>query len=318
LKFQLNLATPTNLVVRPETELARSCANNCKRQCGISLKWYDSSCKVRRGKANLLKSKVRTSKVCKDAKDKNDKAAYDRARCPSWDVLKNHGKCKGWDYSGKMPSWCYQGKVSCPCGDKSGQKIDEQQAMERIVGQIATMGVENKIAYAMKRGLRNWAMNIFAKMTFATVKMYKCWMATCSAEHKDTKTPKTSCNEALRGYKASGYRGCQGRTVSGRTCQAWASQSPHKHGMTKQRYPKAGLTNNYCRNPDGERSIWCYTTDPKKRWEWCKPKGAGDEEAGDIDLEDLMLQDVKTTAHDISLQDLETMTDEKFGGGSYC
>ena len=28
---------------------------------------------------------------------------------------------------------------------------------------------------------------------------------------------------------------------------------------------------NYCRNPDGEASIWCYTTDPAKRWEYCDP-----------------------------------------------
>jgi hypothetical protein len=28
---------------------------------------------------------------------------------------------------------------------------------------------------------------------------------------------------------------------------------------------------NYCRNPDGEKSMWCYTTDKKKRWEYCEP-----------------------------------------------
>ena len=28
---------------------------------------------------------------------------------------------------------------------------------------------------------------------------------------------------------------------------------------------------NYCRNPDGERTIWCYTTDSNSRWETCKP-----------------------------------------------
>ena len=29
--------------------------------------------------------------------------------------------------------------------------------------------------------------------------------------------------------------------------------------------------NNYCRNPDGEPTIWCYTTDSRKRWEFCDP-----------------------------------------------
>jgi hypothetical protein len=28
---------------------------------------------------------------------------------------------------------------------------------------------------------------------------------------------------------------------------------------------------NMCRNPDGADTIWCYTTDPKKRWEYCDP-----------------------------------------------
>jgi hypothetical protein len=30
---------------------------------------------------------------------------------------------------------------------------------------------------------------------------------------------------------------------------------------------------NYCRNPDGEKTIWCYTTDENKRWDYCD--GAG-------------------------------------------
>ena len=35
------------------------------------------------------------------------------------------------------------------------------------------------------------------------------------------------------------------------------------------RYPNSDLTSNYCRNPDGELGPWCYTTDSKKRWEYC-------------------------------------------------
>ena len=26
---------------------------------------------------------------------------------------------------------------------------------------------------------------------------------------------------------------------------------------------------NYCRNPDGEPKVWCYTTNPGDRWERC-------------------------------------------------
>lgn len=43
----------------------------------------------------------------------------------------------------------------------------------------------------------------------------------------------------------------------------------------------SGLTMNYCRNPDGDISPWCYTTDPSVRWEFCNLKKCLDtEESG--------------------------------------
>jgi hypothetical protein len=68
-----------------------------------------------------------------------------------------------------------------------------------------------------------------------------------------------------------GYRGHQSQTRSGLECQAWAVQEPHAHAASPADYPDAGLVGNYCRNPDGESSIWCYTTDPDTRWEFCDP-----------------------------------------------
>ena len=64
------------------------------------------------------------------------------------------------------------------------------------------------------------------------------------------------------------YRGRVNVTKSGKTCQSWASQSPHNHNKN---YPDAGLgDHNYCRNPDIEtQGPWCYTTDPSVQWEYC-------------------------------------------------
>uniref|UniRef100_A0A8C9IGB1 Kringle domain-containing protein n=1 Tax=Piliocolobus tephrosceles TaxID=591936 RepID=A0A8C9IGB1_9PRIM len=65
------------------------------------------------------------------------------------------------------------------------------------------------------------------------------------------------------------YRGTHSTTVTGRTCQAWSSMTPHQHSRTPKNYPNAGLTRNYCRNPDAEICPWCYTMDPSVRWEYC-------------------------------------------------
>ena len=58
------------------------------------------------------------------------------------------------------------------------------------------------------------------------------------------------------------YKGEMNKTKSGKDCQDWAEQSPHKH-----KYKDVG-EHNFCRNPDHD-AVWCYTTDKKKRWEKC-------------------------------------------------
>ncbi|KAI8509450.1 hypothetical protein Bbelb_132980 [Branchiostoma belcheri] len=65
------------------------------------------------------------------------------------------------------------------------------------------------------------------------------------------------------------YRGTVSVTNTGKTCQRWDSQTPHEHIKTPTVYPLAGLERNYCRNPDGELGVWCYTTDPNSKWELC-------------------------------------------------
>ncbi|KAI8506476.1 hypothetical protein Bbelb_159030 [Branchiostoma belcheri] len=66
------------------------------------------------------------------------------------------------------------------------------------------------------------------------------------------------------------YRGTVNTTLTGKTCQMWASQKPH-HSLynTPYRLPQAGLKKNFCRTPDADRCPWCYTMDPKTRWEYC-------------------------------------------------
>jgi hypothetical protein len=78
-------------------------------------------------------------------------------------------------------------------------------------------------------------------------------------------------SESLTG-KGQDYRGKQNKTISGKTCQKWTSTDPHGHHYATKSYLDGIGDHNYCRNPGGgEDTIWCYTTDPAKRWEKCKP-----------------------------------------------
>lgn len=81
----------------------------------------------------------------------------------------------------------------------------------------------------------------------------------------------TCCNDNDRlGEGCADYRGSIAITKSGRECQDWDSNYPHKHyGLTPANKPNAGLVQNYCRNPSKHSKAWCYTTDHKKRWEEC-------------------------------------------------
>ena len=84
--------------------------------------------------------------------------------------------------------------------------------------------------------------------------------------------------EHVTKHNGAYYTGNLNKTRSGRTCQKWTSQSPHSHSRTAGNYPNRGIGNhNYCRNPDGENSIWCYTTIYNNpRWERCNTNSAKD------------------------------------------
>ncbi|XP_019624292.1 PREDICTED: matrilin-2-like [Branchiostoma belcheri] len=79
------------------------------------------------------------------------------------------------------------------------------------------------------------------------------------------------CKAQAECYTKNGtyYSGKMSTTISGRTCQGWDTQLPHKHSISR-------LTHNYCRNPGGTRDRpWCYTIDPSVRWEYCSVPQCG-------------------------------------------
>lgn len=60
------------------------------------------------------------------------------------------------------------------------------------------------------------------------------------------------------------YFGSMTVTIKGDPCQRWDSQTPHTH-----RFGGLADQDNYCRNPDGEKVPWCYTTNPKNKYDYC-------------------------------------------------
>ncbi|XP_078695922.1 uncharacterized protein LOC144924510 isoform X2 [Branchiostoma floridae x Branchiostoma belcheri] len=79
----------------------------------------------------------------------------------------------------------------------------------------------------------------------------------------------TPSEENCQLENGASYRGNVAVTKTGRTCQRWDSQTPHQHDRTPANFPSSGLEQNYCRNPDGEPGVWCYTTDSGMTWELC-------------------------------------------------
>lgn len=66
------------------------------------------------------------------------------------------------------------------------------------------------------------------------------------------------------------YQGPINKTKGGIPCQRWDTQEPHTHNRPPFVFPEIWNSENYCRNAGGEEPWpWCYTSDPKVRWQHC-------------------------------------------------
>ncbi|XP_029527857.1 hepatocyte growth factor-like protein [Oncorhynchus nerka] len=80
------------------------------------------------------------------------------------------------------------------------------------------------------------------------------------------------------------YRGVVRKTRKGVTCQKWSVNMPHKTKINPGTHPEGNLTENYCRNPDGDQhGPWCYTTDPKTEFDYCAIKQCAGEKVSIIE-----------------------------------
>ena len=94
-----------------------------------------------------------------------------------------------------------------------------------------------------------------------------------------------------------GYRGNVNITRSGRPCQAWNSQCPHRHWRIPKDVTDGQEDFSMCRNPDSSApdGPWCYTTDPNVWWEYCNvskcpPRGTSNLLSGDKVIRNLKIR----------------------------
>ncbi|XP_041372551.1 plasminogen-like [Gigantopelta aegis] len=89
-------------------------------------------------------------------------------------------------------------------------------------------------------------------------------------EDKCKSAPEPECYRYVN--RRPRYTGRKVTTENGITCQRWDAQTPHKHDkIFTYLFPEDSIAaaENFCRNADNNGSPWCYTVDPKTRWQEC-------------------------------------------------
>ncbi|KAG9273035.1 hepatocyte growth factor [Astyanax mexicanus] len=109
-----------------------------------------------------------------------------------------------------------------------------------------------------------------------------CFTKNPNIRYQNCNIPQCSEVECMT-CNGESYRGPMDHTESGRECQRWDLDEPHKHLFHPKRYPDNGLKDNYCRNPDGRQRPWCFTTDPDVPWEYCSIKQCDSDNQSNIE-----------------------------------
>jgi len=80
----------------------------------------------------------------------------------------------------------------------------------------------------------------------------------------------TKGSPVVFGVRGELYRGELSTTSSGLECVPWDLLDRNLHTVTPDRFPGAELAgHNHCRNPDSERTIWCYTDLNNNNFDYC-------------------------------------------------
>ncbi|XP_078687787.1 uncharacterized protein LOC144919961 [Branchiostoma floridae x Branchiostoma belcheri] len=160
--------------------------------------------------------------------------------------------------------------VAVSASDGAGATVDNRSRLRRMYGD--RVGGNFCGRSVSRPWLRCGAVTAGAIIALVTFGIYMGISMKTNAEPKkegNGDQPLTKSAERCYGNSGYDYMGPANITVSGKGCQRWDSQTPHKHTYTPEEYPDAGLEENYCRNPDFDDCPWCYTLDPDIRYDCC-------------------------------------------------
>ncbi|XP_071162417.1 uncharacterized protein [Mytilus edulis] len=252
----------------------------CKRKCRINERCVRGKYRCKKGSYRTKLGTCRTKTPCKP-------------KCQKGFVCNFLGKCrpKGCKRKCRINERCVRGKCRCKKGSyrtKLGAcrtKIQCTPKCKRgfvcsFLGKCRPKGCKRKCRINERcfNGKCRCTKGSF-RTKLGTCKKRcnadSCGVNAVCVKRKDCRCkrgyaghPKILCEEVkecLKNARGKDYNGRMSTTESGRTCQAWNKQTPHRHSKSNVRDAK-----NYCRNMDNEQRPWCYTTDSRKRWEFCR------------------------------------------------
>nr|O18783.1 RecName: Full=Plasminogen; Contains: RecName: Full=Plasmin heavy chain A; Contains: RecName: Full=Activation peptide; Contains: RecName: Full=Plasmin heavy chain A, short form; Contains: RecName: Full=Plasmin light chain B; Flags: Precursor [Notamacropus eugenii]AAB65760.1 plasminogen [Notamacropus eugenii] len=189
----------------------------------------------------------------------------------------------------------YRGKIAVTKSGHTCQRWNKQTPHKhnRTPENFPCRGLDENYCRNPDGELEPWCYT-----TNPDVRQEYCAIPSCgtSSPHTDRVEQSPVIQECYEG-KGENYRGTTSTTISGKKCQAWSSMTPHQHKKTPDNFPNADLIRNYCRNPDGDKSPWCYTMDPTVRWEFCNLEKCSGTGSTVLNAQTTRVPSVDTTSH---------------------
>lgn len=174
--FQLvNLTSPTDCLRKSKFGIRKGRRHNrrhqpkawckkgeghCQKKCYVPKERFDKNCKM----SDEFTANIEHRVVFNGKKES-----------PAWSIMSGDPK-KGRKNMKKLVN------VRCPCTGSNGG-MDQIEATQKIVGEVASIGVPEFVAKAVLRedkDWRHWGVTWNARIALSVIKMVSCWKKHCS------------------------------------------------------------------------------------------------------------------------------------------